>query len=147
MLPGLFKKENVRDLNKSTFYDWRPSDIQITRKSKPGPVHETRPFLIGTKTKSFHRNDHDRIPTQARSRNERNSVRTELRSSPRYDRAGYLIVQEVQGGTGSCRIRWSTVKSCVVKETPVKRLCNIRLWIEIVSAFHQQNPSTFFKKI
>lgn len=110
MLPGLFKKENVRDLNKSTFYDWRPSDIQITRKSKPGPVHETRPFLIGTKTKSFHRNDHDRIPTQARSRNERNSVRTELRSSPRYDRAGYLIVQEVQGGTGSCRIRWSTVR-------------------------------------
>lgn len=113
MLPGLFKKENVRDLNKSTFYDWRPSDIRDSNypeiETSP-PVHETRPFLIGTKTKSFHRNDHDRIPTQARSRNERNSVRTELRSSPRYDRAGYLIVQEVQGGTGSCRIRWSTVR-------------------------------------
>lgn len=101
------------------------------------PEIEARPPLTKLDRSSLERKQSRSIETITivfPRRRDRVTNETELRSSPRYDRAGYLIVQEVQGGTGSCRIRRSTV----VKETLVKRLCNIRLWIEIASASHQQ---------
>lgn len=75
MLLDLAYSKRIRDSNTnlhSTVHD--RATFKLPGNRSQAPTHETRPFLIGTKTKSFHRNDHDRIPTQARSRNERNRV-------------------------------------------------------------------------